>query len=551
MNAYCDRCGDSTGHNNGATQFLRKYQESTITWIISEGLLWDMEEREDVLVLAVVTLRHKIRRHLNEVSAAEQSEFYQRLIIYIKCAASNGMKQLFIQLSVVIADLLLRLKLNGMLMEVIMTSLFEEAPTALCQLLKVLPLEAMHLGEKQQLEDESKELMQCLIWLQNRTDLDVTCLNRFCFLICASWSRAHLLSLEQLMSHKVIENAFLLMINPTLFEGELCMEASECLVALLEHVLHEKKYQSIDLNLESRIFKFCCSIQFPISESESNLMKATAQLHIQMAETYACLHTVLPPGALLEQGPFCFELLLHVANHCDPDTIISSMPMWHKLFAQIPFRFEQKRCTLYYSIVARALDVFFKQCRLPNERLILGSQACDTMTELRNHVQDLLPHIGDLEEIITLKSLTDQLIYTAFGNQSHWMDIEASLFFLKPLIPKLLQQHRQLIIQLIENLPNYIIDPKIHPAVCQQIILLNTECHKCFDNQFLRHKFVSQLIGFRSHLGISPNDRDILEVIIKSCNTLQGCRPSDLISYEEEFRSLAESLSNMPKEPTN
>lgn len=549
MNACFDVRGNWSNLNKAATEFLEKYQESSSSWKISDGMLWDMDEREDLLVLAVVTLRYRIRNHLHELTDKEQSDIFNRFVTYVRCATTNHMQHLLLHLSVAIADLVLRWRLDEPILKLVVNNFFVEMPAALFQLLKVLPVEAILLDEKQRLEGESIAFLRYLTWVQNRTDLDYICLNRACLLICASWTRSHFLSLEQLATNNVMEMAFHLMLNPTLFEGELNMEASECIVALLEHVSHLKENQAIDLGLELQIFHYCSSISFPTSHDDKKLIKATAQIYIQMTETYACLNVRHPPSVPLEQGPFCFELLLNVANHCDQSTIISSMPLWHKLFDQLPFRFEPERCILYHSIVTRALDAFFRQCRLPSERLARNSAAFDALMELRNHVKDLLPNISELGETVTLESFTDQLVLAAFGTNGHWADIETSLLFLIPLIPKIALKHPELIVEMVENLPNYILDSNLHPTVCQQIIALNTECHKYYDNHFQRHKFVSQLLGFSAHLGNAPTDRDTLEVIIQSCNVLYNCRANDLSSYEPELRSLVETLEKMPTDP--
>ncbi|KAL7745467.1 hypothetical protein ACLKA6_015472 [Drosophila palustris] len=547
MNACCDQGGDSSERNLEASQFLQAYQESTSVWDISDWMLWKMDQGEDVLVLAVVTLRHRIRNYLNELSPLQHSALFRRLVTYSKCANKNGMQQLVGYLSVSIADLLLRLRWR-MMIDLCVNNLFKKAPPVFFQVLEVMPVEAVHFNETQHLKTETKGLLDCLNWLQDRDEVDGTRLHRACFLICASWTRTHFLSIDNLMNHKVIENAFQVMNEPKLFDGEISKEASECLCALLEHVAHARKNLSINWNLEDKIYKSCSAIKLPILQNEIKQMKATAGLYIQVTETYACLDAVHTPSELLDRGPNCYELLLQVATHCDLDIILSSMPLWHKLFDQIPFQFEKALCETYCSIVVSALNIFYKKCRLPEDRMQPGSHASDTMTELRNHVKDLLYNVSDLEGIMNLKSFTRKMIETAFGLENAWDDIEASFFFLTAVIPKLLRQDKELIIELIKILPNRAFDYKSHPAVCQQVIILNTECHKCFDDPLQRHQFVEQMIDFGFHLESGLHDRDTLEVIIKSCHILDKCRHKDLIAFENGLLWLEDKLSKIPGE---
>ncbi|KAL7740454.1 hypothetical protein ACLKA6_013245 [Drosophila palustris] len=528
MKDCCDSFGDSSDRNKAASKFLEEYQELASSWSLSMGLLSTMELPEDVLVLAAITLRHRIRNHLNDQSAVQQTQLFERLIISMKYASNNCMEQLMTHLSVAIADLLLRSGW-GKLMEKCVTSLSNEESPALFKLLEMLPVEALNLKETQQLEDESWKLLKFLTWLIDREDVDDTFVHSSGFKICASWISLHFLSLDELINHIVIINAFHIMENPGSCEGELSQDASDCLVALLKLVPHARNNQSINWYLEDEIFNMCCSIKLPILEHETNQMNATARLYIQLAESYVGLNAENSPVALQGRAPCCFELLSRVARHCDLDMILSSMPAWHELF-------ERQLSESYCDFLGPALDIFFKKCRLPNEPLIRGSQDFDTMTELRGHVKDMLESVSHLDINITLENFIDKLIEKVFGDKSAWYDVEESLFFIAPFIPKLFQKRRQILIELMKTLPGHIFDDEIHPAVCQQMIILNTECHKFIDSPMQRYSFVDQLIGLRWLLRKSPNDLDVLDVIDKSHTILDSLYPKKLFARKDRIK---------------
>ncbi|KAH8299230.1 hypothetical protein KR044_002054 [Drosophila immigrans] len=487
-------------------------------------------------------------------------KLFGHFIRHIVSAHNSGMKKLMESLGSAIAALMLRMKSDFATLcagVTPTTNLAAIAPAAYFEVMQMLPVEAKLLNEEARLHCEIPNLMEQLDVLWRLWYDGTTYMLRGCMRVCCTWTDAHLLPVDALVGHSVVSIAFALINDYKLLEGELYGQASELLSALIEHVLHVRQNSLLSAELEAHIYELCCMVPVP-SEAPMEIRTAAAYFFMKSTKVFAGLNPGQPSSKLTERGPFCYGQLLQVAKCCDRKTVTASISNWMKLFEYLPHCFEYATHQLFHPTIVLIIDALYDVCRHPQERPKSNSPEYEDMQEYRCQLVDLLAEFINLSDMFPLKTFVMKYITTALDPKTAWMDVEASLFFVRAVVTKMSGKSADEVRETLFDLLHRYIDIRaLNPAVSQQIIRLCAECHKRVDRSELRWPYIQQLIDigmaiFNAQTNMEQDDiHDTLDVIIESCKLLGKYHPTDLVTFQEQFDALQDLATKHPRNLLN
>ncbi|KAH8388046.1 hypothetical protein KR093_011370, partial [Drosophila rubida] len=434
MNAYIN--GDSEVQNQ-ASQYLQEYQDSPEAWTLSSHFIASMKELpESIACLAAVTMRHKLRVYWNQLTTDEQYYLFGYFVYFLVGAHDSGLRKLMEGLGAVIAVLVLRMRHDFASLCASVTptaNLADSAPAAYLEVLQMLPVEAKLLNEEARLKFEIPNLLSQLAILHARQDLDSMYILHRSMRVCCIWMRAHVVEVDQLFAHPVVAHAFQLVKDAQLLDGRFYEEACELLCAFLDHVMYAHQAKILNADLEAHIYAICCTVPLPVM-SDADTLSSAAFFFMKVSQVFAGVNPGQPQSMLEQRGPFCYEMLFQVTKFCDLRTITATLSNWMSLFDRLPLCFDFTTHQLFQPLIGRIIDVLFDNCRYPEVRPKHNSPEYEDKLQYRMQLDDVLAKLSNLSHIVPLKSLLKKLIAKAMDSETSWMDVEASLFFVRGMV---------------------------------------------------------------------------------------------------------------------
>lgn len=522
-------------NTNQACHFLEAFQMSPQAWSICSELLKELTEQKlSVLILSATILRQKIRDEINLLSDGQQVELRDILVERLICAAKtkrDGIERIVRLIALAIADMGLRMRNWPLMLTDIIVDLWQPAPLALLQVIQLLGEQPTDVQQQQLLARHGDVMMKMLNQFQTRLDLDTIEMWRGCMLAYAAWARGSLLpvTLEHLLDHRVVAHAIAVLEHPAVMHRQLYAEASECFSATVGSVeSHPDSHNQVALrNVRARIFAIAKQLAAKFPELKPKERPHCAKIYNRLTEVFGGLDPSRDVNALLDGGPFCFELQLQVMNNCHIGTVLGSLELWQELADQLQSRLELELYFFYEPLVKGFVRSVYRLCRLPPHFEQLTDEQMDMMDSFRNLLADLLPKMADL---MGLDEVVVEQMACIHNPNSAELDIELALFFVTTLLESIQMHLPQVLENLVNSLPKLFVSKQYAVPVYKQGILCLAACHNVLDRKQLRHELVQQLAQI-----CESGDKQLGPVALAAFTRLSNIYV-DLAEFESKFQ---------------
>lgn len=487
-----------TKNTNQACHFLEAFQMSPQAWSICNELLKELTVHKlNVLFLCATILRQKIRDEMILLSHREQMELRDTLLEHLKSASQTkreGIERIIRLISLTIADMGLRMRNWPTMLTDITCELWQSAPLALLQVVQLMGEQPTDVEQRQLLTRQANDMMKLLNLIQTHLHVNNIEMWRGCLLCYAAWARGSLLpvSLEQLLDHSVVVQAIALLEHPGMMEHQLYAEASECFSATVGSVESHPESRNLEAlrKVRARIFEIAKKLDATFSELLPKEKPHCAKVYNRLTEVFGGLDPIRDSNALLESGPFCFELQLQVASNCHISTVLGCLELWQGLVEQLQSRLELELYFLYEPVMRNFACSVYRLCHLPALFDQMTDEQMDIMTSFRTVVTDMLPKMVDL---LGLHKLIGEQMERIHSQRSTVLDIELALFFVSPLLDKIKVDLPQVLEDLMCYLPKIFGRTLYAVPVHKQVIHCLTVCHSALDHVQPRHVLVQHL----------------------------------------------------------
>lgn len=480
-------------------KYLEEFQMSPQAWIICSDILWELNMHPtSVLFICGTMLRQKIRTQLNMLTNEAQGQLRDTLVLQVKYAANlerEGIDSIMRLISLIIADIGMRIYDRPFIVRNMITDLWYHAPQALFEIIQLLPEQPrgneLELQQQQQLlRNQGDTVLQLLTNFLNRMDMDLTSISRGCFICFGAWAHKGLLPLDTMLEHTVLLRAIALLKQPELMPWQLYAEASKCIVGVINCADNHPLASNPDVMQKIRlnIFGIVSDINTSFNQLDRKEKDDCAEIFTKLTEVFAGIEAKdLTTDALINFGPFCFQLQLHVVEQCSMIAVLDSLHVWHQLAWQLLRRYELELYHLYQPLVKRFVLDLYPKCRLTHPSDVNK----EVLSSLRSQLQDLVPKFADL---IGLNDIIPDELNKIGDTLSPEPDLEMALFFVGQLVECLDFKLPHIVDLLMNGLP------KLYPRTLfcllpahEQLIFCLSKCHLVKNNLKLRHDFVVHL----------------------------------------------------------
>nr|NP_611200.2 uncharacterized protein Dmel_CG10950 [Drosophila melanogaster]AAF57884.2 uncharacterized protein Dmel_CG10950 [Drosophila melanogaster] len=423
----------SSGNISLANEYLAAFQKSNDTWIIAEEILSYRPPHDmHILTFAAMSLAKKIKTSFYSLQKFQLMSLKNSLIDHLKYAAMmRDSNSLIVQLAVGISALGLMFSQWDYELQDFVRKLSENPQyvMALLEVLKVipeetrpsnLPVEAKKLNSViDTLEQQSPYILDVLEGLLQRPDLPDDALPK-CLAVCASWTKFSMLSPDQVLQRKLFIMAEFILATP-LVNGHL--EAAELFVALLEQSLIRKELNSCLANSV-----ICLKPAFKRSMGERSLLQNYCNIFVNLFQTHFRLTQTNPER--LNERLVTIELLLLVAEESPLEVIEASLGMWSSISEEVYLHDDPEMYSVYQPYFVRLLDLLLPRAALPANYEFMMPPGSADMQRFRELIGEVLLDMAHMIDDDTVEKLCSIVV----DEQSPWMEVEASVFFLRHLI---------------------------------------------------------------------------------------------------------------------
>ncbi|KAI9799495.1 MAG: Nuclear import receptor [Piccolia ochrophora] len=436
-------------HKSQAHDYLDKFQKTPEAWSTTHTLLQSSDAPVEAKLFAATTLKGKIAYDIDQIPRTSLPSLRDSLLSLLTQYRS-GPRPVRIQLCVCLASLALQMSEWKNVLELVLSSLGNDAESGTCVLefLRVLPEEVTegrrinlteeHLRARttELLEDNAAHVLQLLVQYAQSSVSAAS--NPLLFECITSWLRE--IPISDLIKSPLLDTVVSALSSESSFDA-----AVECMCTIFRETREVDAYLNDIEALHPRIVALRPKIAQAAESEDVETYKGITRLFAEAGEAWVVLIARMP-----QQFRSLVECVLEcAARDWDRDAVALTFNFWYELELYLVLeKFIEARMTLA-DLYARLVDVMMKHLEYPTPEdgdevdLFDGDRGQEEkFREFRHQMGDVLKDCCAVIGVTECLGKAFELIkrwVSQYGSQvtgttvPHWQGLEAPLFSLRAM----------------------------------------------------------------------------------------------------------------------